>query len=82
MRGDGTGPAGAGPRTGRNAGYCAGYDRPGYMNPDVNRGRGGRGLGRTLAGGGRGLGIGRGPSNAYPSVYSNPGNVWSSGPPK
>ncbi len=32
-RGDGTGPAGMGPMTGRAAGYCAGYPVPGYMNP-------------------------------------------------
>ncbi|MEW5867539.1 MAG: DUF5320 domain-containing protein [Bacillota bacterium] len=32
-RGDGTGPAGFGPMTGRAAGYCAGYPVPGYMNP-------------------------------------------------
>jgi hypothetical protein len=31
--GDGTGPAGAGPMTGRAAGFCAGYPVPGYMNP-------------------------------------------------
>jgi len=31
--GDGTGPAGMGPMTGRAAGYCAGYATPGYMNP-------------------------------------------------
>lgn len=31
-RGDGTGPAGAGPMTGRGAGYCAGFNRPGYAN--------------------------------------------------
>jgi len=31
--GDGTGPAGLGPMTGRAAGYCAGYGVPGYMNP-------------------------------------------------
>ncbi len=31
--GDGTGPAGMGPMTGREAGYCAGYSVPGYMNP-------------------------------------------------
>jgi len=30
--GDGTGPAGMGPMTGRAAGYCAGYPVPGYMN--------------------------------------------------
>ena len=32
-RGDGTGPAGMGPMTGRAAGYCAGYEMPGYLNP-------------------------------------------------
>lgn len=31
--GDRTGPQGMGPRTGRGAGFCAGYDMPGYMNP-------------------------------------------------
>ncbi len=45
--GDGTGPAGFGPMTGRGAGYCAGYSVPGYMNPVGGRGfgmgRGGRG---------------------------------------
>jgi hypothetical protein len=30
-RGDGTGPGGMGPMTGRAAGYCAGYNVPGYM---------------------------------------------------
>jgi len=35
--GDGTGPAGMGPMTGRAAGYCAGYPVPGFMNPVVGR---------------------------------------------
>ncbi|MBN2455519.1 MAG: DUF5320 domain-containing protein [Sedimentisphaerales bacterium] len=35
--GDGTGPAGAGPMTGRAAGFCAGYPLPGYMNPVAGR---------------------------------------------
>lgn len=42
--GDGTGPLGQGPRTGRAAGFCAGYQAPGYATP--GRGfwcRGGRG---------------------------------------
>jgi hypothetical protein len=30
--GDGTGPGGMGPMTGRAAGYCAGYSVPGYAN--------------------------------------------------
>lgn len=45
-RGDGTGPAGLGPMTGRAAGYCAGYSVPGYANPVPGRGfalGGGRG---------------------------------------
>lgn len=36
-RGDGTGPAGQGPMTGRAAGYCAGYNSPGYANPGWGR---------------------------------------------
>jgi len=47
--GDGTGPGGMGPMTGRAAGYCAGYPAPGFMNPVAGRG---------LAGWGRGGGWG------------------------
>jgi len=46
--GDGTGPMGMGPMTGRAAGYCAGSNMPGYMNPIPGRGfwnRGGWGRG-------------------------------------
>jgi len=42
--GDGTGPLGLGPMTGRAAGYCAGYPVPGFMNPIPGRGFWGRGL--------------------------------------
>jgi hypothetical protein len=49
--GDGTGPMGYGPMTGRAAGYCAGYTTPGYMNPIPGRGWGFWGRGR----GGRGF---------------------------
>jgi len=45
-----------GPRTGRTAGFCAGYDVPGYMNPAAGR-FGGFGGGRF---GGRGMGFRRG----------------------
>jgi len=38
--GDGTGPLGFGPMTGRAAGYCAGFPVPGYMNPPTRRGLG------------------------------------------
>jgi hypothetical protein len=31
--GDGTGPMGLGPMTGRPMGYCAGFPVPGHMNP-------------------------------------------------
>jgi len=45
--GDGTGPMGQGPMTGRGMGMCAGSPMPGYMNPMPGRGRGiGRGWGR------------------------------------
>jgi len=54
-RGDGTGPAGMGPMTGRAAGYCACYPVPGFMNPV-----GGRGYWGWGRGGGRGRGFGRG----------------------
>ena len=44
--GDGTGPMGQGPRTGRGVGYCAGYNRPGYADSVPRRGIGfGRGRG-------------------------------------
>jgi hypothetical protein len=36
-RGDRTGPGGMGPMTGRGAGYCAGYDVPGYVNAAPGR---------------------------------------------
>ncbi len=53
--GDHTGPLGQGPQTGRAAGYCAGYDMPGYMNPIPGYGLGmGRGRGGGWGGGGRG----------------------------
>ena len=45
--GNGTGPAGMGPMTGRAAGYCAGYSVPGYMNP--YGGSPGYGFGNTAA---------------------------------
>lgn len=57
-RGDGTGPAGMGPMTGRAAGYCAGYAAPGFTN--AAGGRGFRGMGR-----GGGFGGGRGRRNQY-----------------
>lgn len=44
-RGNGTGPMGRGPMTGRAAGFCAGNGRSGFENPASGRGMGG-GFGR------------------------------------
>ena len=64
-RGDGTGPMGLGPMTGRAAGYCAGYSVPGYMNPAV----GGRGYFGRGAGWGVGRGSGRGAGRGWRNWY-------------
>ncbi len=49
-RGDGTGPSGQGPRTGRGMGFCNGNNAPGYANSGFGRGMGrGRGFGRGRA---------------------------------
>ena len=73
-RGDGTGPGGLGPMTGRAAGYCAGYPVPGYMNP--YGGRLGLGLGY-----GRGFGRGyrRGFWPAYPYPVTPPPTAYAGG---
>ena len=63
--GDRTGPLGLGPMTGRAAGYCAGFDVPGYANPIPGRGMG-MGFGRGRGFGGRGFwGGGRGRRNWF-----------------
>ena len=67
--GDGTGPAGWGPMTGRAAGYCAGYPVPGYRNPVPGR----------WAGAGRGVpGCGAAP---YGYPYGTVGPVYGYGVP-
>jgi hypothetical protein len=77
-RGDGTGPGGMGPMTGRAGGYCAGYPVPGFMNP-----YGGRGMGMAWGrGGGWGMGMawrrgwgrgwGAGPAGYAPAPYAPP----------
>ena len=84
--GDGTGPAGMGPMTGRVMGYCAGYPRPGYANPSFGYGAGGRGFG----GGGRGwrhwhyatgmpgwMRVGWPGYSAFSPNISSPSTVWS-----
>ncbi len=70
-RGDSTGPAGMGPMTGRGAGYCAGFNVPGYANPAAGTGRG---LARGFRGG-RGSGAGRrlrGPMGPPPASVRQP----------
>jgi len=58
--GDRTGPMGMGARSGRAAGFCAGFGMPGYANPVPGRafgmgfGRGRGAWGRGFGGGGRG----------------------------
>ncbi|MCD6153485.1 hypothetical protein DRQ29_02850 [bacterium] len=53
--GDRTGPAGMGPMTGRAAGYCGGYQAPGFANP--------------IGGFGRGAGFGRGGGWGYRNQF-------------
>lgn len=72
--GDESGPWGRGPMTGRGAGYCAGFNAPGFVRGYAGRGMGyGRGMGRGYDqggpgrgfGGGRGRGMGRGMGGGY-----------------
>jgi len=56
-RGNGTGPMGAGPMTGRGAGYCAEFATPRFAN-QAGYGYLGRGMGRGAGGRGRGMGFG------------------------
>jgi len=54
-RGDGTGPLGMGPMSGRRAGYCTGIDMPGYANASARYGFGrNRGFGLGVPGRGWG----------------------------
>jgi Family of unknown function (DUF5320) len=48
-KGDRTGPMGSGARSGRAAGFCAGYNTPGYANP-INPGGAGMRAGRRRGG--------------------------------
>lgn len=56
--GNGMGPAGMGPGSGRGAGFCAGYGVPGYLNRAAGPGAWGFGVGF-------GRGRGRGHRNMY-----------------
>ena len=75
--GDRTGPAGAGPMTGRRLGFCAGYGAPGYQNLSPRRGYWGRGRGLRGRAFGRGWrpfeGYGYGyPMDAFPAPVGRP----------
>jgi len=75
--GDGTGPGGMGPMTGRAAGFCAGFPVPGYANPVGGRGMGmGWGRGR---GGGFGRGFGRGRAGYGLPAYGSAVNPYAYG---
>jgi len=67
--GDGTGPAGMGPMTGRVAGFCAGYPVSGYMNPVVRAGFYGAAIPPV---GPYGAGL-----YSYGTGYGNPYAAWS-----
>jgi hypothetical protein len=79
--GDGTGPFGQGAMTGRGAGYCAGYVRPGLASaPGACRGAFRPGMGAGFGGGrGRTAGGGFGHRNRFYatgvpfSAYAPPG---------
>jgi hypothetical protein len=68
-RGDGSGPSGMGPMTGRGMGYCTGNSVPGYAN--YGRGSFGAGFGSGFRRGyGRGFGFRRAPYFANQPVYN------------
>lgn len=67
--GNGMGPNGQGPRTGRGAGFCNGFNTPGAYNRGGLGMGGGRGLG--FGGGfGRGAGRGIGYAGGYNAGYA------------
>ena len=77
--GDGTGPGGMGPMTGRAAGFCAGYPAPGYVNSAGGRGMG-MGWGRGRGGGfGRGRGFGWGRAGYGLPAYGGAVNPYAYG---
>lgn len=65
--GDGTGPKGLGPMTGRGVGFCAGFAYPGYVRCGMGYGRG-RGMGRMNLGA-RAMGWGSLPRPAYAGAF-------------
>ena len=82
--GDGTGPAGLGPMTGRAAGHCAGLAVPGFMNAIPGRGFPGWGRGRGGGGGWRRWFHGTGLPGWQRTAMGWParGGPWPSSPPQ
>jgi hypothetical protein len=77
--GDRTGPLGQGPMTGRGAGFCRGYDEPGFASRWSGR-RGSAGRWGGFGGGG----FGRGRRNQYyatglPGWARGRGRYWTEG---
>ena len=79
--GNGTGPMGMGPITGRGAGYCAGNNVPGYaagaagFGMGMRRGFGGGfggGFGRGRGGRGRGFGVNTSVAGGIPQNFAAP----------
>lgn len=77
-RGDGTGPGGMGPMTGRAAGYCAGFDMPGFANPApaMGMGWGGRGRGRGWRRGYYATGVPGWARARYAAPWPAPAQPW------
>lgn len=75
--GDGTGPWGIGPRSGRGFGYCNGYPGPGFVNSGPGLGSGSRGR--------MGYGCGWSRGNRwqnYPNIYYPPYTIPAVVPPQ
>ena len=68
-RGDRTGPFGEGPKTGRQMGYCAGNENPGFAGMQTNWKGAGRGFGRGFGHGfGKGAGFRHGSGRIYEEI--------------
>ncbi len=74
--GDGTGPTGMGPMTGRGLGYCVGYGTPGFYSAPGRQAYGvGGGRGRAFAAPGPSYGYGMSPWSG-PAFGRGPGRGW------
>lgn len=76
-RGDGTGPMGMGPMTGRRAGYCSGFAAQGNANPVGFTGRFGCGRGRGNGNMFRVTGMQGGMCYGYPVYAGSNGSAFN-----